>query len=163
MATFVHLTPQKNARRIMRTGIKAQHIHDALPVGVYAMPVVPNFYQSHQWLRELKRTGQRTLTAVYFRIPDTTQVLAGRYDQPHRAMSAAEALALLLQDNTELGFEIIIPRAIERRELRGIRTLRQGIGWRYYPSAHGQRPCGCFGCQPRGEIKSRRIRKAYEN
>lgn len=160
MARFVHLTPEKYARSIWRAGIKAQLIHPSIPPGVFAMPVVPNFYQSHQWLRELKRRGQRTLTAVYFHIPDTTRVLAGRYNQPHQELSAAEALALLLHEHVELGYEVVIPRSIDPREIRAIRMVNQGIGWRYYPSAHGDRPCPCSHCQTRGEIGSRRIRKA---
>ncbi|HEY0604400.1 MAG TPA: hypothetical protein VGD58_15875 [Herpetosiphonaceae bacterium] len=160
MATFVHLTPEKHARSIRRAGIKAQPIHPSVPPGVFAMPVVPNFYQSHQWLRELKRRGQRTFTAVYFRIPDPTPVLVGRYNQPHHEISAAEALALLLHGHAELGYEVVIPRSIDPREIRAIRLVNQGVGWRYYPSAHGDRPCPCSRCQPRGEIKSRRIRQA---
>ena len=59
MPLFVHLTPEKQAKRIRRAGIRG------CP-GVYCLPVGPDYYVSHQWLRELKRRGQRTIVGVYF-------------------------------------------------------------------------------------------------
>ncbi|WP_280403709.1 hypothetical protein [Nocardia brasiliensis] len=53
MAMFVHLTPEKNVRRIRRAGIKVQG------AGVFCVPVLPSYVLSHQWLRELRRHGQR--------------------------------------------------------------------------------------------------------
>src|SRR5262245_18854196 len=161
MATFVHLTPEKHTRRILRSGIKAAETAHGFR-GVFAMPVLPNFYLSHQWLRELKRQGQRTLCGVYFRLPDAEPVWIGHYNKPHVSMTAAEAIALLLKANTAEGFEVIIPRNIEAHEIQRVRHLPRTLGWRYYPGAHGHRPCTCPICLGRGEIKSRRLRAKYE-
>jgi hypothetical protein len=71
MAMFVHLTSESRIARIRRNGIA--RLHKAVgtsPEGVYAVPVAPNFYASHQWLRELKRRNQGPIAGVYFRIPD---------------------------------------------------------------------------------------------
>ncbi|MFD1044409.1 hypothetical protein ACFQ1S_01775, partial [Kibdelosporangium lantanae] len=68
MALFVHLTPEKNAKGIARSGIKLG------PRGVFCVPMVPSYVISHQWLRELRRGGQRTFVAVDFRIPDDEPV-----------------------------------------------------------------------------------------
>ena len=161
MATFVHLTAEKNTRRVLRAGIKAvptrQGIH-----GVYAMPVLPNYYLSHQWLRELKRDGQRLICGVYFRIPDTQIVSIGHYNKPHTQMTAVEAIAHLLTLDAAEGYEVIIPRSIERNEIRRVRRLPRTLGWRYYPGAHGRTPCPCPACLARGEIKSRRIRAKFD-
>jgi hypothetical protein len=55
MPVFVHLTPDRNIASIRRQGIglRNQLFHSR---SVYAVPVMPNFYVSHQWLRELKRS-----------------------------------------------------------------------------------------------------------
>ncbi len=79
MAMFVHLTPEKSVDAIRRGGIKARLADESRPKGVFAMPVTADFYVSHQWLRELKRGGQRTICAVYFRIPDEERVYIGHY------------------------------------------------------------------------------------
>ncbi len=81
MALFVHLAPEKETDSIRRGGIKPRRLKQPLADGydriVFAMPVTDNFYVSHQWLRELKRIGQRTIVGVYFRIPDEQKVMAG--------------------------------------------------------------------------------------
>jgi hypothetical protein len=162
MPTFVHLTPAKHIRSIRRAGIAAGPTPRDLPDGVYAMPVIPHFYRTHQWLRELKRSGQRTIYGVYFRIPDATGVWVGRYNEPHRQVTAAEAAAILMDPGTPDGYEVIVPGGIAAHQIRKIRILPQGVGWRYYPSAHGHRPCGCLGCLRPGEINSQRIRRRYD-
>lgn len=126
------------------------------------MPVTKDFYVSHQWLRELKRSGQRTIFGVYFRIPDEQPVMVGHYNQAHLLLTASEAVGLIFNLPNAEGYEIIIPRRIEADEIHSIKSLPQVLGWRYYPQAKGRKPCGCPVCQPRGEIKSRRIREAYE-
>jgi len=161
MTLFVHIAAKKDSRTIRRAGLKASPINDVIPYGIYAMPVVPNFYTSHQWVRELKRRGQRQMCGVYFRIPDGEEVWAGRYNQPHMRMAAAEAVALLMRLEDIQGYEIIIPHLIAAQAIVKIRDMPH-IGWRYFPSAHQRRPCGSPACLGRGEIKSRRLRKAYE-
>ena len=70
--------------------------------------------------------------------------------------------ATILQAGDAQGYEILIPRAIKPGEIHAVRPVPQIIGWRYFPGSHGKRPCGCPICQPRGEIRSRRIRDRYE-
>jgi hypothetical protein len=41
----------------------------------------------------MKRRGQAAIVGVYFRIPDEEVVWVGHYNQAHRRMTAAEAVA----------------------------------------------------------------------
>ncbi len=124
------------------------------------MPVVPNFYASHQWLRELKRSGARTIVGVYFRIPDTDRVWLGHYRQVHEEMTAAQAGGFLRELADFEGYELVVPGKIEPKEIHRIAELPQVIGWRYFPGSRGTRPCGCDFCQ-RGLFGGRRIRERY--
>lgn len=164
MAAFVHIADERDASSILRTGLKlprkAKLVPGDRPVGVFALPVVPNFMLSHQWVRELKKRGFKVAVGVYFRIPDDEPVWAGLYNEAKLAMSAAQATSRLLVEGA-LGFEAIIPRSIRSKEIRAVRPLPQTVGWRHFPAAHERGIfCGCEYCQ-RGEIKSRGIRERY--
>ena len=161
MATFVHLTAEKNVARILRNGISRLRKQAGRPSGIFAMPVTRNFYVSHQWLRELRRRGQTPVSAVYFRIPDAQAVWVGHYNQGHQKMTAAEAVALISSQENSEGYEVIIPSHIPRPHIQKARRLPQVVGWRYYPGAHGKKPCPCPVCQ-RGQYGARRIRDKYE-
>ncbi|EGF29852.1 hypothetical protein RBWH47_01534 [Rhodopirellula baltica WH47] len=165
MALFVHLAPENDSDSIRRSGIKTRRVRNVARDGydriVFAMPVTNDFYVSHQWLRELKRSGQRTIVGVYFRIPDDQLVLVGHYNQAHTEMTANEAVGVVFNAEQPEGFEVIIPRKIEAKEIHKINTLPQVLGWRYYPGAKGRKPCGCPYCT-KGDIKSKRIRDEYE-
>jgi hypothetical protein len=167
MAFFVHLAPENEADAIRRSGIKPRRIRVGAPEGyeriVFAMPVTSDFFISHQWLRELKRNGQRSIVGVYFRIPDDQIVMVGHYNQAHSEMAASEAVGVVFNAEHAEGYEVIIPRKIEAKEIHEIKRLPQVLGWRYFPESHGQKPCGCPVCLSRGEIKSKRIREAYES
>ena len=126
------------------------------------MPVTRNFYVSHQWLRELKRKGQRTLAAVYFRVPDEDLVWIGHYLEHHRSTTAAQAVALVLAADNPEGYQVLVPRRIPPTAITRTRILPQILGWRYYPGAHGRPPCTCPVCL-RGEIRSRRLRVRPES
>lgn len=154
MPIFVHLTSERAAQRIKRSGIRDIR-------GVYCLPVLSNYYVSHQWLRELKRGGQRVIAGVYFSLPDDEPVWIGHFGGPHEGMTAAQAAGRVMRAVDGLGLEVIVPRSITPGEIRSIRLLRHVIGWRYKPGAHGAEPCGCPRCQ-RGAIKSRKIRARYE-
>jgi len=130
---------------------------------VFAVPVTRSFYVSHQWLRELKRDGQRTISAVYFRIPDDEQVWIGHYNGPHRAVSANEAAAIMSAAEAREGYEVIIPRPIASSEIHRVRNLPQVIGWRYMPGSHKLCKCMCVVCNPAGSIKSKRKGQAWES
>jgi hypothetical protein len=160
---FVHLAAEKCVKVILRNGITRLRKSPAgRASGIYAMPVTRNFYVSHQWLRELKRRGQGAIAAIYFRVPDEETVYLGHYNRSHRRMTAAEAVATIHDASPAEGFEVIVPRRIEAKEIHRARTLPQVVGWRYYPGAHGKRPCGCPYCQ-RGEYGARRLRDRYES
>lgn len=162
MAMFVHLAPEKRVKSILRNGIsRLRKSRTPGQSGVFAMPVTRNFYVSHQWLRELKRRGQGEIVAVYFRVPDKENVWLGHYNQAHQQMTATEASATILAASPAEGFEVIIPRRIEASEIHRVRKLPQVVGWRYYPGAHGKRPCGCPYCQ-RGDYGARRLREKSE-
>ena len=164
MATFVHLAPEKVAGRIRKNGIRptvgkrAESGAKARPRAVFAMPVTPDFYVSHQWVRELKQSGQRTIVGVYFRVKDDEEVLVGHYGQSHARVTAAEAVRIVRKVQDARGYEVLILRRIEPKEILRVRELRQGIGWRYWPESHGKKPCSCDFCQ-KGRIKSRSIRE----
>lgn len=154
MPNFVHLTSERTGQRVKRSGIKDIR-------GVYCLPVVPKYYVSHQWLRELKRRGQRVIVGVYFSLPDEETVWLGHFGGPPEEMTAAQAAGRVMHSSDGLGLEVIVPRSIKPGEIRSIRPLRHVVGWRYKPGAHGEEPCGCPRCQ-RGAIKSRKIRARYE-
>lgn len=143
MALFVHLAAEKQADAIRRGGIKPRRLKQPLAEGydriVFAMPVTGNFYVSHQWLRELKRNGQRTIVGVYFRIPDNQSVMVGHYNQNHQRLTAVEAVGVLFNAEQLEGFEVIIPRKIASAEIEKIHSLPKVMGWRYYPEAKGKK------------------------
>ena len=146
---------------MLRNGISRLRKQSNRPHGIFAMPVTRSFYVSHQWLRELKRNGQSAIVGVYFHIPDEELVWVGHYNQAHQEMTAAEATALMMESENREGYEVIIPHRIEKSEIHRVRNLPQVVGWRYYPGAHGKRPCGCPFCQ-RGSYGARRLREEYE-
>lgn len=159
MPVLVHLADERDAARIQRGGIKIGKYRQ----GVFCMPVLPNFYVSHQWLRELKRGGARTFVGVYFRLASKTLVYAGKYNREHRHVPLGEAIREIMSLDDPLGYELIIDRKIEPREIEKIRNLPQTLGWRYIPSSHQEKPsCVCRVCIPPGSIKSRRLREKLQ-
>lgn len=127
--------------------------------GVYAMPVMPNFYASHRWLRELGRHQAGTLVAVDFVIPDDTEVLVGHYSEASVPVTATEAARVVTHAEQPLGYEVVVPRRVEAREIKRVRNVPQVVGWRSWPPAHGNRPCACEFCS-RGQPGGARIRAA---
>jgi len=155
---FLHLAPESKSKAIVRSGIRVPRGRS----GIYAMPVTRNYFVSHQWLRELKRGGDRTFVAIHFRIPDDEPVQVGHYGRHHLTVTAAEAAKIVMNAGDAQGYEVIIPRAIGSSEIHAVRAVRQVLGWRYFPGSHGRAPCGCPVCQPRGSIRSRKLREKYE-
>lgn len=158
MATLVHIADARLAARITRAGLTPGKTTRV----VYFMPVLRDHFISHQWLRELKRGGVRTLVGVYFRLPSEETVWAGRYNEPHQQIALGLAVRRLMDLADPLGYEMFIERKITASEITSVRNLPQKIGWRYEPHAHGTKPCGCPVCQPRGSYGGRKIRDAYE-
>ncbi|MFD6275304.1 HEAT repeat domain-containing protein [Streptomyces sp. NPDC060209] len=162
MAMFVHLTSAANAPRIRRSGIRAAGDAQGGPRGVYCFPVLPSYTLTHQWLRELARSGSRGgLVAVHLRLDDGQRVSLGRYSDRVReipaAIPAAEAVRRIAALEDPRGWEVFVPRAIRRGEVHRLRAAPQVVGWRYLPDAHGVRPCTCFGCRVRGGYGARRL------
>jgi hypothetical protein len=154
MPVLVHLASEADAQKMLKRGIRAGR-------GVYCLPVLQNYFVSHQWLRELKRRGVRTIVAVHFRLPDSEPVLAGHFNAQHESVTLGTAIRKLRNTAQPLGFEIIVPRAIASSEIRSVRSVPQVTGWRFSPTAKGRKPCGCSYCV-RGEIKASRIRREDE-
>lgn len=145
LAICVHLTSEKNVRHILRSGIKAMPLRTGAK-GVFCMPVLPNYYASHQWLRELKRR-QPTIVAIDFRLPSQETVLVGHFSAPHAEVSISEAAKIILSAEDPLGYEILLPRSVRKEEIHKVRSVSQVIGWRYAPGAKGQKPfCTCKFC-----------------
>jgi hypothetical protein len=161
MPQFIHLIDERNTSRVRKNGIRAHKIHWRAERGVFCTPVLQNHVLSHQWLRELKRRGIRTVAAVQFRLDDDAPVAVGRYNEDHAETTAAEASRLFLTHADGLGLEVIVSGSISANNITRIYTPNQVVGWRYYPEAHGRTPCGCELGQ-RGQIKSRALRERYE-
>lgn len=164
MALYVHLTFAENAKAIQRSGITPTRLVDNSK-GVFALPVIQNFYISHQWVRELKRRprGSGLIVGVYLRIPDDEIVRIGHYGylNEKEKLTATQAASVMLECENRLGFEVIISRRIHRSEIHKIKRLPQGIGWRYRANSHGIRPCPCRYCN-RGTYGAQQIREKYD-
>lgn len=159
MAEFVHLTTARAGRRIQRSGIAARSHGRAGGRGVYCMPVLPSFTLTYQWVRELRRWHPGGLVAVHLRLPDGQPVTVGRYGAPPRQVTAAQAVAAVRELDDPRGYEVFVPRAVTAGEVRWVREVPQGIGWRYLPDAHGARPCPC--CAARGGYKVAGLRRWF--
>lgn len=148
---------------IRKNGIKAHEVYGREARGVYATPVLQNYYQSHQWVKELRRRGIRTISAIQFHVADEIAVSVGRYNEEHVETTAADAVRIFMEHSTGLGLEAIFPGSIPADWITRTYTPEQVIGWRFYPEAHadGRKPCGCSYCQG-GMIKGRKIRDAYD-
>src|SRR5688572_15174548 len=131
MPTLVHIADARDVRKIERTGISPSRWRQPERRGVYAMPVLPNYFVSHQWMRELKRRGIRTMAGVYFRLPDREPVLVGHYGVQHRPMSASRAVRVIMDAADARGYEVLVPRKIEAREISGVRPVNRVVGWRF--------------------------------
>ncbi len=159
MPVLVHLADERESASIKKNGIKPGKGRR----GIYCMPVTQSFYISHQWLRELKRRGVRSYVGVYFRLDSNTMVYAGKYNQEHKHISLGKAIREIRSMKDPLGYELLIDRKIEAKEIESIRMLPQNMGWRYFPASHEKgMPCSCPMCLPRGEIKAKKLREKLE-
>lgn len=176
MAMFVHLADERDAASIRRSGIRSARFAfqqaalyaaaaqgqalDAVPRrAVFCLPVLPDFQASHQWLRELKRQGARTLVAVRFRVPDEERLFCHHYSEAPRAMTAAEATHAVMHAPDARGWEVILPRAVAPAEIHAIRRVPQLVGWRFHPGAKGTHSMWSFP----GEMHRTRLNRIYED
>lgn len=159
MPQFIHLADDREIAMIRKNGIKGHKIRGSESKGVYATPVLQDYYRSHQWLRELRRRGVKTFSAVQFHVTDDLPVSLGRYNEPHLDATAAEAVRIFMEHATGMGLEVIFPGSIPASSITRTYTPEQITGWRYYPEAHSDgKPCGCPYCQ-RGQINNRKLRE----
>ena len=164
MARLVHITADTDAARIRRHGIRPRRINWLIKGEdrfVWAFPVLESYTLTHQWARELKRWGRQTLAAVTFVLDDDEPVYVRHYLGEPIVATAAEAIGLVRAVQDPRGFEILVPRRIEPREIASVRTLPQAVGWRYAPTFKNSEryPCECPACAPRAEVKARRYRE----
>lgn len=169
MARFIHLAPEPMLKRIRRGGIQPTRVRrmmarfgvPGVDRVVWAFPVTPSFTLSHQWLRELKREGARTLVAITFRIDDDEPVLARHYSHEPRPMTAAQAIGVILAQPEPLGYEVMIPRRIKPVEIVAVRSVPQKLGWRTVPDRQKVIVCPCPMCVSAGTVKSARRRADF--
>jgi hypothetical protein len=160
MAMFVHLTADSRVQRIRRNGIaRLRKPIGTSPGGVYAVPVTRNFYASHQWLRELKRTIRAPSLASTFEFLTKSGSGSVIYGQSHRLFTAAEAIAILTKADDPMGWQVVVLRRVEADEIHKTRQLPQVIGWRFSPKAKGKPPfCTCKFCVG-GDYGSAKLRR----
>lgn len=157
MPTLVHLADEKNSAAITKNGLKTGR-HGT---GIFCMPVLPNFYVSHQWLRELKRSGARSYVGVYFKVPSSEMVFAGKYGTRHKRITLGEAIKEIMSLDDPLGYELIIDRKVLPGEISKVKHLPQTLGWRYFPGSHNKKPCNCEYCL-RGTIKGKKTKQRLD-
>jgi hypothetical protein len=88
MPRLVHLTRASRARTIERAGIAGRPVsvleaggqHAKIERGVFAMPLVPDFSVTYQWLRELRQWHGERMVAAHFVVSSDEEVLVGRYN-----------------------------------------------------------------------------------
>lgn len=115
MPVFVHLIQEKEKTRIQRSGIRKSRIHlNNTDAGVFCMPVINDYFATHQWLREIKRFEKKNITGIYFRVGSSEPVWYGYYFETHKKGTAAEAVEAFMRMNDKMGFQVIIPRNIHR-------------------------------------------------
>jgi len=154
---FLHLADSNKISRISRLGILTAKTRLGAVRGFYCTPVSRNFYRTHQWLRELKRSGVKTILAVQFKLAADTTVYVGRYNGDHIQVTAAEAAKIFHAHKDGLGLEVIVPNAVPSSSITRIYSPSQVLGWRIHPEAKGNKPfCGCKYCN-RGEINAYRV------
>ena len=156
MVSFIHIADKNHEASILKNGISAAKRGTGVR-GVYAAPVVPDFAITHQWARELKRRGVRTLICVQFKIPNDELVWVGGYNGEKSEMSASEAAGAFLSHTGAIGLEVVVPRKIMPKEIARVYLAPRITGWRYHPEAKGKKPfCHCKFCN-RGEIRAQRL------
>ena len=161
---LVHLAPAKLEAKIRRNGLRpgeglfGGYRSDA----VYAFPVLPSYTLTHQWTREVMKWRRQPLVGVYFRLADSETVEFGHFSESLMQVPASIAASAVRRAADPRGFEIILRRPIERREITRIAPVRGVVGWRHTPDAHQRKLCGCPACVGRGEPGGRKLRERYD-
>lgn len=167
---LVHLIDDRQRASIKRSGIRGEFAtlrsgggNVEISRAVYAMPVMPNYFATHQWLRELKRRGMRTISGVHFPHRSDAMVWVGRYDGDHRNVPLGHAVSLIMAEPDPRGWQVVIPKSIPANAIHAVRAVPQVVGWRYSPDSHDRGPwkCLCDSCNEglKGDIKSMALRR----
>jgi hypothetical protein len=161
MAVFVHFTDENNKNSIIKNGIKADTIHyEHINNGVFCMPVISDFYATHQWVREIKQYNSgNEIIAIYFKIPDEEIVFCGKYNEKMEKVKATEAHKIFTNLEDKMGFQTIAIRKILKNEITRINNIPQIIGWRHFPKSHERKRCLCPACLATGSYNSKKIKK----
>jgi hypothetical protein len=155
VAVLTHLIPANLAARARKNGLKAG-AH-----GLYCMPLLPNYFISHQWMRELKRRGVRSFVAIDFRVRSDEKIAIGHYNHEKVTTTVGKAIADMMRAKDPRGWELILPRSVAATEIVNVRPVARVVGWRYFPGAHARKPCACGYCL-KGDYNSRSIRQRLE-
>ncbi len=154
MAILVHITSADNKKSITRSGIKPGDNNV-----VFFMPHMKDFLISHQWARELKRSGIKNFAAVDFKLPNDEAIWFGKYNSRHQRLALNKAISWLMKSDNKFGYEFFIDRKIDAREVLRIRDIPKPMGWRYEPDSHGKAPCPCPMCLQKGGYKTKKLRE----
>jgi hypothetical protein len=166
MTMLVHLIDERNAASVKRSGLRGgdctlrvDGVAVTLSDAVFAMPLLPDYFASHQWLRELKRGGMRTIAAAHFRQRADTLVWVGRFNGEHRRVPLGHAAGLIMREPDPRGWQVVLPQSVPAKAIHAVRSVPQVIGWRFFPESHDKAPwkCLCEFCisSVSGEPKSR--------
>ncbi len=154
MTRLVHITSAENEKKILNAGIKTNKYGY-----LFFMPHLNNFLISHQWARELKRSGIKNFMAVDFKLPDNEMVWFGKYSDQHKKLPLNQAMSLFLKEPDPLGFEFCLERKVTPKEIAKTRHIPKPMGWRYIPHAHGTKPCPCPMCLQKGGYKTQTLKE----
>ena len=155
MAVLVHITKAENKNNILRSGIKTGKYSKSL----YFMPLIQDFLISHQWARELKRNGIKNFMAIDFKLPKDEPIWFGKYFEGHKKLPLNIAIGMFLDQEEKYGYEFILERKVEPKEIIKTRTIQKPMGWRYEPNAHGKEPCPCPMCILKGGYKTANLKE----
>jgi hypothetical protein len=162
MAVFVHFTDENNKSSIMKNGLKIENIHyEDIKTGLFCMPVISDFYATHQWVREIRQYySGNNIVAVYFKIPDDEIIFCGKYNEKRVKAKSTEAHKIFISLEDKMGFQAIIPRKVKRNEITRIKNIPQITGWRYFPKSHEKKRCLCPDFLTKGSYNSNNIKKS---
>jgi len=155
MATFMRIIDGREADHVASHGMSLSRMGDGRRA-LYCFPVLRDFAMTHQWSRELRRSGKRHLACVQFRIPDQDAVLIGTYNGEKLTMEAAAAVATVIAHQQPIGLEVLVLASVKPSQIMRVYPAPRLVGWRYHPKAKGTRPCHCSYCN-RGEIRAQRL------
>jgi hypothetical protein len=132
MPMMVHIADERNERRILASGLKIARGAK----GLYCMPVTQEFTTTHQWVREMSRWNGKKQVGVYFKLKSSEPVLFGKYGNQHKDLILGQAIGKFLKMKDKLGYEFILKRSIEAKEIVRISKFLPKVGWRHMPNSH---------------------------